>query len=236
MENYKEIHGNLITLAKEGHFDIIAHGCNCYNTMGAGIAKTIKEEFPQAYDADLATRRGDVNKLGNFTKAEINLDLPSPATVNDMQSLGLVIKKLTIINAYTQFHFGSNHEDGDSKPVDYDAITLCMRKINHIYAGKSIGLPLIGAGLAGGEWSVIKHIIQNELKDMNVTVVHFQPEIIGKIVDVRIVEHDFSKVVRSKNLLDDIEEITKKYEFEDDKTEMKKIIDLFNEKDNEKEM
>ena len=34
----KIISGNLITLALEGHFDVIVHGCNCFGVMGAGIA------------------------------------------------------------------------------------------------------------------------------------------------------------------------------------------------------
>jgi O-acetyl-ADP-ribose deacetylase (regulator of RNase III) len=34
----KEIEGDLIDLAKRGHFDVVTHGCNCFCTMGAGIA------------------------------------------------------------------------------------------------------------------------------------------------------------------------------------------------------
>jgi len=41
------------------------------------------------------------------------------------------------------------------------------------FAGKHIGLPLIGAGLAGGDWDRIRVIIKKELKDCNVTVVIF---------------------------------------------------------------
>lgn len=37
----KEIEGDLIQMALNGDFDIIAHGCNCFNTMRSGIAKTI---------------------------------------------------------------------------------------------------------------------------------------------------------------------------------------------------
>jgi O-acetyl-ADP-ribose deacetylase (regulator of RNase III) len=48
-----------------------------------------------------------------------------------------------------------------------------MRKMNAIFKGKHIGLPLIGAGLAGGDWEVIKNIIQTELADCNVTIVHY---------------------------------------------------------------
>ena len=49
-----------------------------------------------------------------------------------------------------------------------------MRKINHNYRNKRIGLPLIGAGLAGGDWNRIKKIIEKELCDMDVTIVHFK--------------------------------------------------------------
>jgi O-acetyl-ADP-ribose deacetylase (regulator of RNase III) len=49
-----------------------------------------------------------------------------------------------------------------------------MRKINSIFSGKHIGLPQIGAGLAGGDWNKIKKIIQDELKDCKVTIVIYK--------------------------------------------------------------
>ncbi len=36
--------------------------------------------------------------------------------------------------------------------------TVCMRKINNVFAGKHIGMPKIGAGLAGGNWNRIEHM------------------------------------------------------------------------------
>jgi O-acetyl-ADP-ribose deacetylase (regulator of RNase III) len=44
----KHINGNLLKLAENGQFDIIMHGCNCFNTFGSGIAKSIKLSFPTA--------------------------------------------------------------------------------------------------------------------------------------------------------------------------------------------
>ena len=35
--------GDLIEMAVCGDFNLIAHGCNCFCTMGAGIAKGIRE-------------------------------------------------------------------------------------------------------------------------------------------------------------------------------------------------
>jgi hypothetical protein len=76
---------------------------------------------------------------------------------------------LTVVNSYSQYIPAAH-----LKPLDYEALTLCLRKINHTFKGKHIGLPKIGAGLAGGDWDRIKTIIQTELKDCNTTVVIFK--------------------------------------------------------------
>lgn len=162
MSNYKEISGDLILLAKAGKFDMITHGCNCFYTMGAGIAVSMKEHFDcDRFKMEAFIYRGDINKLGTIDYKLIDLFL------NDKSN------KLIVINSYTQYKYGSNHMGGDKNPVDYEAITLCMRKINHRFAGGHIGLPKIGAGLAGGDWNRIKTIIQEELRDCDVTVVNY---------------------------------------------------------------
>ena len=146
--------GDLIVMAKAGKFDLIAHGANCFCTMGGGIARQVHAEIPEAYEADCKTRKGDINKLGNFTQATIE---------------GTNVE---ILNCYTQYDFrGANN-------VDYEAIALCMRKINHIFKGQHIGLPLIGAGLAGGDWDRIEDIIYKELVDMDCTIVKFIPPVV----------------------------------------------------------
>ena len=48
----KVIQGDLIELALSGTFEVIIHGCNCHCAMGAGVAKAIKSNFPEAYQAD----------------------------------------------------------------------------------------------------------------------------------------------------------------------------------------
>lgn len=154
----KEIKGDLIHLAKQGEFDIIAHGCNCFCKMGSGIAKQIAIEIPDALRVDSLTKPGDINKLGNYTVAKI---------FNGGKEMGI------ILNCYTQYGYKSRFKP-NLKPIDYEALTLCLRKINHNYKGKKIGLPLIGAGLAGGDWNIIKQIIEGELKDMDTTIVHFE--------------------------------------------------------------
>jgi O-acetyl-ADP-ribose deacetylase (regulator of RNase III) len=149
----KTVHGDLIRLAQEGAFDLIVHGCNCFCTMGAGIAKSIKAAFPAACEADLATPRGSRAKLGSCSHATID------------REGNLVI----VVNAYTQFDW-----KGRGTKVDYDAVRLCMRWIKETYPGRRIGLPKLGAGLAGGDWSVIAAIIGDELAGEDVTLVEFK--------------------------------------------------------------
>ena len=150
----RTIQGNLISLAQAGHFDVIAHGCNCYCTMGAGIAKAIRSAFPAAWAADQQTARGDRSKLGSCSFAE---------TIADGRSL-------TVVNAYTQYDYR-----GSGLKLDYDALASSMRWIKARFAGSRIGLPQIGAGLAGGDWSRISQIIAEALINESVTIVQFKP-------------------------------------------------------------
>ena len=59
------VKGDLIALFKQGKGHLI-HGCNCFHTMGGGIAAKIAKEFPQALAIDKKTIRGDAGKLGGF--------------------------------------------------------------------------------------------------------------------------------------------------------------------------
>lgn len=149
--NYQEIEGNLITLAQQGLFDVIVHGCNCFCRMKRGIAPQMANAFGCDYfPMEKPSLRGDINKLGNIDSYQVN-------------------DTLIVVNAYTQYEWST-----ETKPFDYEAFTLCMRKINHTFKGKHIGLPQIGSHLAGGDWNLIKPIIQKELKDCKVTIVIFK--------------------------------------------------------------
>jgi O-acetyl-ADP-ribose deacetylase (regulator of RNase III) len=197
---YQEIEGDLIRLAKQGTFDVITHGCNCFCQMGAGIAPQMASAFgcdefkmeiksyidytEDGLDFKVITKnRGDINKLGTIDYQHQYLWFEHPAVTEpgvaypmNSKSPGQPgVKDIIVVNSYTQYNYGANHKDGVAKPIDYEALTLCLRKINKTFAGKHIGLPKIGAGLAGGDWNRIKNIIQTELKDMKVSVVIYKP-------------------------------------------------------------
>ena len=163
--NYIEIEGDLIALAKQAHFDVIAHGCNCLSHMGAGIAP----QMAKAFGADQFEMEGwgpTMDKLGCIDFDTFIL-VDGYAVLYTIYGNYNSYPELIVVNAYTQYHYG--HKFGP--PLDYEALTLCLRKMNHEFKGKHIGLPQIGCGLAGGDWERVKTIIQNELKDCDVTVV-----------------------------------------------------------------
>ena len=131
--------GNLIDLAQEGEFNVIVHGCNCFNTMGSGIAKEIRTRIPTAWAADQKTRPGDYDKLGNYTSGH---------------DLGFIT-----INAYTQYDFNRPGEKGDK--FEYLSFELILQKLAYYYSGMKFGFPYIGMGLAGGNKERILELLED---------------------------------------------------------------------------
>jgi O-acetyl-ADP-ribose deacetylase (regulator of RNase III) len=115
---------------------IIMHGCNSMGVMGSGVAKAIREKYPEAYSAYRKQEEIDGLKLGTYSSV-ITKD-----------------NKL-IINAITQKYYG---RDG-KKYVSYDAISAVAKTLNELYENTSIAIPKIGAGLGGGSWDVIEKIL-----------------------------------------------------------------------------
>lgn len=160
------IKGNLVTLAKEGRFDVIVHGCNCFNTMGSGIAPQIANAFAGPNgprEVDNTTVPGSHGKLGSCTVASY---------VRDDYT------QLFIINAYTQY--GTASKPGEIV-VNYDAVRSCFANIAdmarednfNFTAPCRIAYPAIGAGLAGGDWDIISKIIDEELEGLDHILVEY---------------------------------------------------------------
>jgi hypothetical protein len=133
--------------------------------MGSGLAPQIAKAWPAAELADNLTTKGDENKLGKFTHC---LD----------ESVGLFV-----INMYTQYGFGE-------KPysVDYQAVSNGFALLNAMILGtgvdhnylqatdkRLVGIPMIGAGLAGGHWEAIKTIINLVTPDVQIELVVYKP-------------------------------------------------------------
>jgi O-acetyl-ADP-ribose deacetylase (regulator of RNase III) len=120
--------GNLLDLAEAGEFDVVVQGCNCFNTMGGGIAREIRERYPNVAYVDMQTNKGDYHKLGNWT-----WDLAGP-------------NEYILINAYTQYNMSTGED-----VFEYVAFDLILQKLLYTHGTKRIGFPFIGMGLAGGD-------------------------------------------------------------------------------------
>ena len=134
-----EIDTNLLEYSLDG----IIHSCNCQHIFG-GLAGAIRNKFPEAYEADLKTPRNDKSKLGTFSVAV----LPS---------------NYHIYNLYGQFNIGYG------RMTNYEAVATGLSAIkNHAFnAGlKKLGLPkYMGSKLGGGNWNIVKAIIESEFTD-----------------------------------------------------------------------
>ncbi|KKM74694.1 hypothetical protein LCGC14_1397840 [marine sediment metagenome] len=139
------VYGDLLVHALDGRFDVIVHGCNCFHTMGKGIAKQIKHQFSEAYGADLRTGYGDPYKLGSVSIADINRIRMSPSRK---------LIHFRVVNAYTQFFPGRN--------ADLDCIRACFHQIYTVFGSiVRIGIPMIGCGIGGLEWIDVDNAIYN---------------------------------------------------------------------------
>lgn len=131
--------GNLLDVT-EGH---IVHGVNAQGVMNSGVAKHVREKYPQVYKSYSEEHKRKNLKLGNVF----------PIQMSD---------KLYVWNSVTQEFYG---RDG-SRYVSYDAIETCFYVINefikteNLNIAQVLNIPMIGSGLGGGKWNIIKTIIE----------------------------------------------------------------------------
>lgn len=164
-------------MAKNGQFDYVVHGCNCFHKMKSGIAGLIAKEFPKAVLADFQSPYGSKSKLGDWTMAK----------VHDVK-----YKPFKIVNAYTQFTYSRTAD-----VFEYGAFDLFLNNFELLLQGEyvrdldkyghnglkpliRIGMPKIGCGLAGGNEGRIMAMIEgfaSKAKEFaSVTVVQLPPK------------------------------------------------------------
>uniref|UniRef100_A0AAU6VYA7 Macro domain protein n=2 Tax=unclassified bacterial viruses TaxID=12333 RepID=A0AAU6VYA7_9VIRU len=157
MINYKV--GDVVDAILSGEVIAIGHQANCFNTMNSGVAKAIRTRLPCAWEADQLTVKGDRDKLGTISVGQLRNCLTGEPT-------GLVY------NLYGQYNYGYDN----AGYTDYHALTkalIAMR--DDLLTGNNlteVGFPKIGAGLGGGDWSIISTLIADVFCDsgFNVTI------------------------------------------------------------------
>ena len=123
--------------------ELLGHGCNCYNAMGRGIAVQFKKRYPLCFDADQATKKGDINKLGRYTKATQH--------------------GKTILNIYSQFTYWDRKNMFSLK-----GYKKALTQIKLEFPNKTLAIPAIGMGLAHGNIKKIVHMLLDICTDYDI--------------------------------------------------------------------
>jgi O-acetyl-ADP-ribose deacetylase (regulator of RNase III) len=160
----KEVKGDIIKLFKDNQFDIMIHGCNCFNSMGAGLAKQIALNYPSAVAADNKTAKGDIHKLGDFTTAKIVYK----------DELGNKVYKW-IYNLYTQYTPGPDFKLFVLESCLWKLTRDLNSELSIGFTSFKIATPYIGAGIGGGDWKEIKALLIKYLDKHDLTIVEFDP-------------------------------------------------------------
>ena len=141
----------------------IAHSCNCQNVMGAGIAKQIKDRYPKAFEADTERWGNEYNEGGNW---RCQIGDYSKAVIETQWTQ---LPHATIYNLYTQSGYST-----ERRQVNYEYFWQAMKAMqedllfnqHELGIGQVVGVPYgISCGLAGGNWKIIKAIIEDIFLD-----------------------------------------------------------------------
>lgn len=122
---------------------VICHSVNCQGKFNKGLAKKIREKYPNVYEEYM-----DLCK--KVVVPRYRLDLIQRVNVSD---------SLTVVNLFTQLYYGDSTKTG----VDYnsyDAWTTILTRRLKIFENETLYFPYkIGCGLAGGNWNLIASLI-----------------------------------------------------------------------------
>ena len=143
----KHVTGDITTVER----GVIVHQVNCQGVMGSGVAAALRAKYPIIWQ-----------KYKDRCDDNTDAGIPTAALLGYAQ-LVQVADALWVCNLFSQNHYG---RDG-RRYTSYDALDTGL---HHLWTQLQpihgeIHHPLIGAGLGGGNWSVIKAIIEHRLSD-----------------------------------------------------------------------
>ena len=138
------IEGNLLNADTQ----YICHQVNCQGKMNSGIAKSIREKWPNVYDKYIEA----FNYAKGLTLINISDYLLGSIDIVEVE------KDKNVINMFAQEYYGY---DG-RRYTSYDAFWSCLGEIKtNIPKGSTIAFPdHIGCCRGGANWEVIRTMIE----------------------------------------------------------------------------
>lgn len=138
----KVFDGNLF----DSEADIIAHSCNLKGRMGSGVAKQIREKYPEAFEQYLKYYK-------SFSLGDVQF-----ITTKDGKTIANI--------------FGQNDYGYDGKQyTDIEALRKCFENLRMFCSFKNLSIAMpykIGCVRGGANWDEVYAIIEEVFKDCNV--------------------------------------------------------------------
>jgi O-acetyl-ADP-ribose deacetylase (regulator of RNase III) len=134
-------YGDLLEAAEK----YICHCVNAQGKMASGVAKLIRAKYPKAYNTYMNVHNSNGLRVGQIIGADCGQHI--------------------VLNLVGQKNYGY---DGRVY-IDYLGLRKGISAINK-NVKEPVAFPMIGAGLAGGDWKLISEIIQEESTDFQPVV------------------------------------------------------------------
>jgi O-acetyl-ADP-ribose deacetylase (regulator of RNase III) len=153
--------------------DLICHQVNCQGAMNSGVAKAIREKWPQVYDEYIQKYKDRENEILLNCSSFEYMPSVSETLLGDIQVVFIADKNtMAIVNMFAQAGYGY---DG-RRYTSYDAFWSCLGEIKRtIKPGLRIACPArIGCVRGGANWNVILTMIEEVLgMDYNIEIWDF---------------------------------------------------------------
>lgn len=167
MNKIKYIKGDATKPQSNTEITLIIHCCNNIGAWGAGfvLALSKRDKTPEIMFGKW--RRGDIDSANG-----------SDYLLGNVQFCPFTNEKTFVANMIGQNGVGSSRNG--IPPIRYDAINNCLIRVANWCLeqkenGKTVSIhaPKFGAGLAGGEWSRIEKLIEEQLIENNIEKVSY---------------------------------------------------------------
>jgi O-acetyl-ADP-ribose deacetylase (regulator of RNase III) len=167
MKKLTYVHGDLL---RSTFVQVIGHQANCKNVFGSGIAKSIREMYPQAWNADCVASAVGVktNILGNYSKAIVDSETQKKwgskisciynlygQNLGSIVGSGKVTKRFDRKTDYEALYNALEGMSQDLRPTEEDKMMFDFDR------SPNVGFPyLMGCGLGGAAWPIVERLIE----------------------------------------------------------------------------